>query len=222
MKFFFILLSIILLWLHKVCAQAVYVDPSTAAAMAVGSGAINNQLNNTNKKLTLIQSGQLAVTGQLAAVNDLQKKLYKGLSEVSSVMNSLIAIKDITEIGVDIFADLNKAISLGQTDPVLLLFAQQGAGEFRSRATALAAEVGAFVLHGGADNLMDSGERAKLLHHVVNELSIIRGVAYGMYRSMFWAKERGIFKSLNPYSGYINIDKQIGDNIISNSKTLKQ
>src|ERR1700742_1364959 len=82
----------------KVFAQAVYVDPATAAAMAVHSGIINGQLNSTNNKLTLIQTGQLAVTGQLTAVNTLQKDIYKGLSQVSSIMTNLLAIKDIAEI----------------------------------------------------------------------------------------------------------------------------
>lgn len=51
---------------------------------------------------------------------------------------------------------------------------------------------------------------------------ILRGVAYGMQRTMFWAKQRGILNSLNPYAGYINIDKQIADDIIRNAKYLKQ
>jgi len=203
-------------------AQAIYVDPATAAAMAIHSGIINGQLNTTNNKLTLIQTGQLAVTTQLTAVNALQKQIYKGLSEVSSIMSNLIAIKDIAEISGDIVTDVNKASTLAQSDPLLLLFAQQGATEFKTRATALAAEVSAFVLQGGSSNLMDSGERAKLLNRIVNELSIIRGVVYGMYRTMYYAKMRGILNSLNPYSGFINIDRQIGDDIIMNSKTLQR
>lgn len=208
--------------ISQILAQAVYVDPTTAAAMAVHSGIINGQLNTTNNKLTLIQTGQLAVTGQLTAVNALQKDIYKGLSQVSSVMTNLLAIKDIAEISSDIVTDVNKAASLAQSDPVLLLFAQQGATEFKTRATALAAEVSTFVLQGGQSNLMDSGERAKLLNRIVNELSITRGVAYGMYRTMYYAKMRGILNSLNPYAGFINIDRQIGDNILQNRKTLKQ
>jgi hypothetical protein len=206
----------------KVSGQAIYVDPTTAAAMSVHSGIINNQLNSTNNKLTLIQSGQLAVTSQLTVVNSLQRDIYKGLSEVSSIMTNLLAIKDIVEISGDIVTDVNKAANLAKSDPVLLLFAQQGATEFKTRATALAAEVSAFILKGGQNNLMDSGERAKLLNRIVNELSIVRGVAYGMYRTMYYAKMRGILKSLNPYAGFINIDRQIGDNIIENSKTLKR
>ncbi len=222
MKQLLILLMLTGCLLNKTLAQAIYVDPATAAAMAVHSGIINGQLNTTNNKLTLIQTGQLAVTGQLTAVNSLQKDIYKGLSEVSSVMTNLLAIKDIAEISSDIVTDVNKAATLAQSDPVLLLFAQQGASEFKTRATALASEVSTFILQGGQSNLMDSGERAKLLNRIVNELSIIRGVAYGMYRTMYYAKMRGILNSLNPYAGFINIDRQIGDNILLNAKTLKR
>lgn len=200
----------------------IYIDPATAAAEAVHSGIINGQLNKTNDNLTLIQRGQLAVTGQLLVVNDLQNQIYKGLSEVSGIMRSLLAVKDITEISIDIVDDVNKAVTIAQSNPVLLLFAEGGAREFKTRATNLAAEVSAFVLQGGKNNLMDSGERAKLLNRIVNELMILRGVAYGMYRSMYWAKQRGILNSLNPYAGYINIDKRIADDIIRNAKYLKQ
>lgn len=210
-----------LLFAYRIMAQTVYVDPTTAAAMAVHTGVINGQLNTTNNKLTLIQSGQLAVTSQLALANTLQQQIYKGLSEVSSVMSSLLAVKDITAISSDILTDANKAINLAGSDPALLLFAQQGANEFRTRATSLATEVGTFVLQGGKTNLMDSGERAKLLNRIVNELMIIRGVAYGIYRTMYWAKQRGILNSLNPYAGFINIDQQIGDDILNSSKLLK-
>lgn len=200
----------------------IYIDPTTAAAEAVHAGVINGQLNKTNDNLTLIQRGQLAVTGQLLVVNDLQNQIYKGLSEVSGVMRSLLAVKDITEISIDIVDDVNKAVTIAQSNPVLLLFAEGGAREFKTRATNLAAEVSAFVLQGGKNNLMDSGERAKLLNRIVNDLMILRGVAYGMYRSMYWAKQRGILNSLNPYAGYINIDKRIADDIIRNAKYLKQ
>src|SRR5690606_2023864 len=151
----------------------IYFDPATAGAMATHSGIINNQLNKTNDNLTLIQRGQLAVTGQLIVVNDLQNQIYKGLSEVSGIVRSLLAVKDITEISIDIVNDVNKAVAVAQSNPVLLLFAEGGAREFKTRATSLAAEVSAFVLQGGKNNLMDSGERAKLLNRIVNELLIL-------------------------------------------------
>jgi hypothetical protein len=219
MKYFVLLLQVVV-YFSNASAQAIYADPTTAAAMTFHSSVIDGQLGKTNKNLTLIQQGQLAVSGQLVVANDLQQTIYKGLSEVSSAVRSLLVVKDIVDVGDDIVTDINKAIAIAQSDPVLLLFAESGAKEFKSRATSLAAEVSAFVLAGGKANLMDSGERAKLLNKVETELMIIRGVAYGMYRSMYWAKQRGILNSLNPYAGYINIDKQIADEILRNSKLV--
>jgi len=214
------LVSLLLLSL-QIQAQ-IYVDPAVASATSSHAAVINGQLNTTNDKLTLIQRGQLAVTGQLVIVNDLQDKIYKGLSEVSAIVRNLLAIKDITDISSDIVQYANRATALAGNNPMLLLFAEQGAREFRTRATNLAVEVSSFVTRGGSDNLMDSGERAKLLNRIVTEMTILRGVVYGMYRSMFWAKHRGILNSLNPYAGFINIDKRLADDIIRNAKYLKQ
>lgn len=212
---------LVLLFFAAGLRAQIYIDPAVAAAEAAHAAVINGQLNTTNDNLTLIQRGQLAVTGQLVIVNDLQDKIYKGLSEVSAVVRNLLAIKDIADISSDIVRDVNRAMDIAGSNPVLLLFAEQGAREFKTRATALATEVGSFVTR-GKDNLMDSGERAKLLNRIVSELTILRGVAYGMYRSMYWAKQRGILNSLNPYAGFINIDKRIADDIIHNAKYLRQ
>lgn len=215
-----ILISLLLLF-GKTHAQ-IYIDPAVATATAAHASVINSQLNTTNDKLTLIQRGQLAVTGQLIIVNDLQDRINTGLSEVSAVVRNLLSIKDITAISSDILQYANQAKTLAGNNPVLLLFAEQGAREFKTRATNLAVEVTAFVTRGGRDNLMDSGERAKLLNRIVSEMTILRGVVYGMYRSMYWAKQRGIFNSLNPYAGFINIDRRLADDIIRNVKYLKQ
>lgn len=217
------ILSIILmvLSLHLANAQ-VYIDPTVAAATATHAGVINNQLNNVNENLTLIQRGQLAITGQLTIANELQNHIYRGLSEVSGVMRSLLAVKDITEISSDILENVDKALLIAKANPILLLFAEEGAREFKTRATNLALEVGTFALKAGKENLMDSGERAKLLNFIRTELNILRGIAFGMQRSMFWAQQRGILQSLNPYSTFINIDKSIADDIIRNSKLVKK
>lgn len=216
-------LSIILmvLCIHLANAQ-VYVDPTVAAATATHAGVINRQLNNVNENLTLIQRGQLAITGQLTIANDLQNQIYRGLSEVSGVMRSLLAVKDITEISADILENIEKALLIAKANPILLLFAEESAREFKTRASNLALEVGTFALKGGKENLMDSGERAKLLNYIRTELNILRGIAFGMQRSMFWAQQRGILQSLNPYSTFINIDKSIADDIIRNSRLVKK
>ena len=202
-------------------AQTLTIDPAVSAAIAVNAGVINGQLNTTNNKLDLIQKGQLAVTGQLVIVNDLQNKIYQGLSQVASVINNLATIKEIAECGTDIIKDVEASVRLAKSDPALLLFAEQGARDFKTRATMLAADVSAFVLKGG-NNLMDSGERGKMLNHIADEMRILRGIAYGMDRVMYWAKINGIFRSLNPWAEWQNQDVRIANDVLNNAKYLKQ
>lgn len=203
-------------------AQELVVDPVTSGAIVLSAATMNSQLNTTNNKLNLIQKGQLAVTGQLLIVNDLQNKIYKGLSQVASVINNISTVKEIAECGSDIVNDVGQAVTLAKSNPVLLLFAEQGARDFETRAATLAADVSAFVLKGGGSNLMDSGERGKLLNHIANELRILRGIAYGMERAMYWAKINGIFRSLNPWAEWQNQDVRIANDVLTNAKYLKQ
>jgi hypothetical protein len=214
-------LSIMFYSKHAFC-QEVVVDPTTSAAIAVNAAVINGQLNTTNNKLDLIQKGQLAVSTQLVYANNLQNKIYQGLSQVASVINNLTTIKDIYDCGTDIVSDVEASLKLAASDPVLLLFAEQGARDFETRATSMAAEVSAFVLRGGSNNLMDSGERGKLLNHLASEMRILRGIAYGMDRAMYWAQMNGIFRSLNPWATWQNEDVRIATEVINNAKYLKQ
>jgi hypothetical protein len=203
-------------------AQELVVDPTTSAAIAVNAAVINGQLNTTNNKLDLIQKGQLAVTGQLTIVNTLQNDIYKGLSQVASVLSNLTTIKEIAECGSDIVSDVEASLVLAKSDPVLLLFAQKGAQDFESRAVTLSADVSAFVLKGGSNNLMNSGERGKLLNHIASEMRILRGIAYGMDRAMYWAQINGIIRSLNPWATWQNEDVRIANSVINNARYLKQ
>jgi len=221
MKTYYLLIMLCFL-VRLATAQELVVDPTTSAAIAVNAGVINSQMNTTNNNLSLIQKGQLAVTGQLTIANTLQNDIYKGLSQVASVINNLESIKEIATCGSDIISDVEQAEQLAQSDPVLLLFAEQGAREFETRAVALAAYVSAFVMQSGGNNLMDSGERAKLLNHIESQLQILRGISYGMQRAMYWAKMRGIFQSLNPWATWQNEDKQIAISVLNNAKYLKQ
>lgn len=212
----------LLLGISQLNAQTITVDPVLTGAIISHAGVMNNGLDNTKNKLTLIERGQTAVTGQLVIVNDMQNKIYKGLSEVSSILTNLSTIKEIGDIGIDIFNDTEKALVYAKSSPQLLLFAEENARDFKTRATALALEVNSFALKGGASNLMDSGERTRFINHVANELRILRGLAYGMQRAMYWANMHGFWKSINPWQNYIDIDKRIATDVVSRSGNLKR
>ena len=220
MKYLLLLALCFLLSAAK--AQEVVVDPTTSAAIIANSAVINGQLNTTNNNLSLISKGQLAVSGQLTIVNKLQSDIYKGLSEVASIINNISSIKEIASCGTDIVSDVEQAVILAKSDPILLLFAEQGARDFETRAVTLATDVSAFVLQGGKNNLMDSGERGKLLNHILSEMQILRGIAYGMNRAMYWAKMNGIWQSLNPWAEWQNEDVRIANDVLNSAQYLKQ
>lgn len=206
----------------KANGQTITVDPVLTGAIITHAAAMNSGLDNTKNKLTLIEKGQTAVTSQLVIVNDMQNKIYKGLSEVSSILTNLSTIKEIGDIGIDIFEDTEKALEIAKTSPQLLLFAQENANDFKTRATKLALEVNSFALKGGAGNLMDSGERTRFINHIAGELRILRGLAYGMERAMYWAKMKGFWKAVNPWQNYIDIDKRIAGQVVNTTGNLKR
>jgi len=201
--------------------QTVYVDPAVAGATAAHSAVINSQLNATNERLTLIERGQLAVTGNLIIVNTMQDKIYKGLSEVSSILTNLSNVQEIARIATGISSDLSQVVELAGENPALLLFAERNATLFQQRATSLASEVSSFVLKGGENNLMDGGERSKLINQILTEMVILRSHTYGMYRAMYFAQMKGFVRALNPFQGYINVDIQLAQDIARKAKTLQ-
>jgi hypothetical protein len=219
-RFYFLVTG---LFISGACnAQELVVDPATSAAIAVNASVINGQLKTTNDKLNLIGQGQLAVSSQLVIVNNLQDKIYKGLSDVAAVLNNLYTVKDIAECGSDIVNDVTSAVSMAKSNPALLLFAEEGARDFELRATLLAADVSTFVLKSGPNNLMDSGERGKLLNQIADHMRILRGIAFGMNRAIYWAKINGIFRTLNPWAEWQNQDTRIANEVLNNAKYLKK
>ena len=54
------------------------------------------------------------------------------------------------------------------------------------------------------------------------DLSVLDGMAYGAWKSMCWAKERGVLKTLDPFAAYINKDAAFATQIIQNAKFLQQ
>src|SRR5690606_41282058 len=113
-------------------------------------------------------------------------------------------------------------MAIAKANPQFMVFAEKNAGVFQEKASALALEVSGFVLKGGKDNLMDSGERAKLLNSVLEKLLILRAYSYGMYRSMYFARRRGFFKSVNPFGRYVEVDLALMSDIIHNRPYLSR
>jgi hypothetical protein len=171
-------------------------------------GKINNNINDLN---TNVGSVVLA-----------QTMIYEGLSNVNSALKDGLAVKNIAVIIADMTGYINQALAMAKTEPFLLVFAGNMAAEMRTRSLALVTDVSGYVLKEGNNVLADYNSRDQLLRKVITQLQILDGLAYGTWKAMYWAKERGVIASLNPFANFISQDTRIVDQIIRNAKYLKQ
>jgi hypothetical protein len=216
-----ILLLTLVITLSQAKAQEYVIDPQRLMAVeeneavrSVAEGTHNHYLGNIKDKIGDINTNTTAVV--LA-----QRIIYNGLSQVNSALKDGLAVKNMAVISADILNYLDQALAMAKTDPALLLIASRIQGECRKRSIALVTDVSDFVLKPGGNILADYNARDELLRKVVTQLHIIDGLAYGAWRSMYWARQRGIITSLNPFRDYIDQDRAYINQIIQNAKYLK-
>jgi len=91
----------------------------------------------------------------------------------------------------------------------------------RTRAVALANDVSGFILKEGDNMLADFNARDQLLRRVTQQLQILSSLAYGGWKAMYWARQRGLVRNLNPFAGFIDQDRAAVERILLNAKYLK-
>jgi len=177
--------------------------------------AHNNYLNNINSRLNDIN---LNITSVILV----QDMIKRSLTEVNQALKTGLALKQVGLIISEIIKENDEMVKLARDQPHLLLFAEESARHLKIRGVRLATEVSGFILKEGDNVLMDFEKRDFLLRKIILELKVMRALCFSMHRSIYWAKARGILKSVNPYQTFINRDKWLVDAIIRNYKTLKR
>ena len=203
---------------NRLKAQTLVLDPALLAATIAGDAAENNRLDDIKEKQTVIERYQKLAITELVFINDWQKKMYEGLTEVAGVLRDVQQIREATIIVGDIVDYQKKTVQYAGQAPHLVLFAEKAESEFVSRASGLVLYISTVALKGGKEMLMDAGERAKLINHVVTELRLLRAAAWSAQKQMNWAKRDGIWRSLNPWQGFVNQDKRIMKEIMNDMK----
>lgn len=174
----------------------------------------NNMLGNIRESIDDINVN-------LSSVVLVQNMIHRSLTEVDRALKSGRSVLHISRLVQDIAAHSTKMLETAQSEPWLLLFAEDVAGQLKDRGINLAAEVSEFVLQEGKNVLMDYEKRDHLMRKIILELKVIRALVFSMERSMYYAKINGVLKMANPYRDFINKDKRKADEIIRNYYLLK-
>lgn len=203
-------------------AQQYVFDPQYFSSV-VANGAVRSIAEEThNQYLGKIHNNIDDININVGSVVTAQTIIYNGLANVNSALKDGLAVKNMAIITNDMISYLNQALELAKAEPYLLLFASNIENEMKIKALGLVSDVSGYILKSGDNVLADYNSRDQLLRRVTQRLQILDGLAYGAWSAMYWAKERGLVASLDPFQSFINKDKFFVQQIIQNAKYLHQ
>lgn len=218
----FVFLSAFTFYLSPCLAQEYVFDPQYFASVMANQGVRSSAEATHNQYLAKINTNIEDINTNVGSVVLAQEIIYLALSNVNSALKDGLEVKNMAVITADMISYLDQALALAKAQPALLLVASNIENEMRLKAVGLVTDVSGFVLKEGDNMLADYSVRDQLLRKVIQQLQILDGLAYGAWKAMFWAKERGIFATLDPFANYINKDKLFVQQIIQNAKYLQK
>jgi len=218
----FVFLSAFTFYLAPCLAQEYVFDPQYFASVIANQGVRSSAEATHNQYLAKINTNIEDINTNVGSVVLAQEIIYLALSNVNSALKDGLEVKNMAVITADMISYLDQALALAKAQPALLLVASNVENEMRLKAVGLVTDVSGFVLKEGDNMLADYSVRDQLLRKVIQQLQILDGLAYGAWKAMFWAKERGIFATLDPFANYINKDKLFVQQIIQNAKYLQK
>lgn len=218
-RWFFLVFSCLSL---SAFAQEMVIDPQhllvvqeNQAVRMAAEGTHQDYLKKINDNVNTINENESSVVAA-------QTLIYNALANVNSALKDGLMVKQISRTTTDIIYYLNESMTLAKDDPLLFLVTMKIQNEFGPKATAMVSDISGFILKSDGNVLADYNGRDQLLRKVVQQLQILDGMAYGTWKAMYWAKERGVLKTLNPFANYINKDRAFAAQIIQNAKFLRQ
>ena len=180
-------------------AQQLVFDPAVLSTLVINHEAQQRALVDIKEKETTIATAQTTIAAQMMVIRELKQKVYNSLSQVTTIVRDSRSIIYAIDIARDIGEYQAKMVETAAGDPKLTIVAVQAEAELITRTAALFTYIYTTAIIGGDINLMDNKQRLDIIRHVVNELRIMRGIAYGIYRRMAIAKRAGILRTMNPF-----------------------
>lgn len=185
--------------LFSVDGQQIVFDPAVVSTLVSNHTAQQGVLKDIREQETRIASMQTAISIKMAEIQSLETKMHESLTRVDQVITQGRNVLYASTIAADIGRYQTQMVQLGAGDPELLVVALKGELELINRT----ADMFEYILQaslGGDINMMNSAERINMIRYVVDNLRIMRGMAYSIVRKMRTAKYAGVWVSINPFN----------------------
>jgi hypothetical protein len=218
---------LLLLIVFCISVQSVFAQHNTIDIAAMHQ--LIPQSINENKLQVKAKNQQAVNTANEQASQTMLAQLKKVYRDLQYRYNTLGTIINIADIGIyatpmvsRIIANQRQIIDLIGDDPVLLPLGLQTQIEFAIKAKDLAGYVAGLSLSWGDVNQMKASDRKLLFDYVLEQLSNIQQLSGNLVVTLQNSNLNLLLRSINPFQDYIDRDKSIVEEIISNAKYLKQ
>lgn len=202
-------------------AQSIYLDPTTTAAIFTYAQTLKNQQKETRKEIKLLKEAKAKLGIAMLEVDRVQKKVHKGLMEVSGTVKNGMQVKEILWHIEFIKRNSEVIAEIAYNHPQYSVFAVEASKKTKEKAVEMGMKV-TETLTSGESNLMTAGDRYDLLQQIYEDVRMLGVYVYTIRMHLERAKMVGFWKSINPFQGYINTDKNIVENIINQYKILNK
>jgi len=212
------LFNLILLLLPCIgSAQKIYMDPVTAGAMAGYAVTLKGGHERAEKEQDKLQKAQTFISAQVTLVKKVQDKVYKGLSEAGGTIQNAIQVKNIGEETKQC-VEYSKSISqLVERHPQYAIFGAKATQRCYEQTLKIANEM-SNILADGETNLATAGDRYRVLDNIEHQVRMLKIYLISVQLALENAEYAGFWRSINPFQGYIDTDKDIIQNIMQKFK----
>jgi hypothetical protein len=219
-----LILTPVLFWL--------FVLHAVAQVKALNIPAIHQLVSYSKSENSLqndARSKQAVVNTNEAGNKTLLTKLKNTYRTLQQRYNTLGTAISAANIGIQATPMVNRIISnqqqlyqLANSNPAIVPLAYQTEIEFVDKAHSLVNYLIGLSASIGDVNQMKLSDRKILFDFILSELSNIQDLSGNLVNTVAYANRSALLRSLNPVQDYIDQDKAIVGDIISNAKYLKQ
>jgi hypothetical protein len=177
-------------------AQQVVWDPAVQTTLIVNHLAQNSELKEIKSNETKIASAQSVIALKMEQIRAIEEKVYKSLKNATIVIQNVKDIAYAYEISKDIGKYQKEMAELAKQKPELLIVAVKTEVALLDKGADLLNYI--IVATTATDaNLMNNEQRIRIIKHVVDELRIMRGMAYSIARQMRYVAMNGFISNMD-------------------------
>ena len=192
------LLITVLCSIKTMYAQQAVFDITCVETLIANHKVQHSSFSNVKDNETQISLLQQKISEKMVQIEFFASKFYNSLKSVEAIIKTGKDIIYCTDIAKDIGQYQSEMVKLAKGDPELLLVSAKTELELVNRTSDLCQYIYQVAIIGTDVNLMDNKQRIDLLKYVINELRVMRGIAYSVCRQMKTAKRNGVLKTLMP------------------------